>query len=57
LALSARQFYLGLRMGGHTAHDRRCHFEGAAVVVALTGEKTPPSFCPGGNRRIGYGIT
>jgi hypothetical protein len=44
-------------MGGHTAHDRRCHFEGAAVVVALTGEKTPPSFCPGGNRRIGYGIT
>src|SRR5450759_3076792 len=44
LAFSTRQFYLGLRVGGHTAHDRRRHFEGAAVVVALTGEKTPPGF-------------
>src|SRR5664280_1213701 len=57
LALSARKFFVGFRLGRRAAHDRRCHFEGAEVVVALTGEKTPPGFCPGGNRRIGYGIT
>jgi hypothetical protein len=48
LALSTRQFYLGLRVGGHTAHDRRRHFESAAMIVTLPGEKTPPGFCPGG---------
>src|SRR5450759_1450362 len=40
------RFYLGLRVGGHTAHDRRRHFEDAAVVVALTGEKLRRDFVP-----------
>src|SRR4029077_12762498 len=48
LALSIREFYLGLRVGRHIAHHRRRDLNRAAVVVTLT-EKNRRDFRPGGS--------